>query len=220
MGLLLIFATSYGLSFSGAIMPGPLFTATVSESAKRGFIAGPLLILGHALLELVLVCALLLGLSELMKANLFVIIVSLVGGVVMLGMAASMALGIPRLTLAKKRDAGDAGIASEKPRRGDIVLAGLVISLSNPYFFIWWATIGVGYLGSCLAFGIPGVIVFYVAHILGDATWYSGISLLIAGGKRWLNDLRYRILVGACAGLIAYFGVSFAIEGIKRIIGV
>ncbi len=45
-------------------MPGPLLTATISESSQRGFIAGPLLITGHAILELVLVIAFLLGLAR------------------------------------------------------------------------------------------------------------------------------------------------------------
>ena len=44
-------------------MPGPLLTATISESSQRGFITGPLMIAGHAILELVLVIALLLGLA-------------------------------------------------------------------------------------------------------------------------------------------------------------
>jgi hypothetical protein len=57
--LLTIFASSFVIALSGALMPGPLLTATISECSQRGFIAGPLLITGHAILELVLVIALL-----------------------------------------------------------------------------------------------------------------------------------------------------------------
>jgi len=58
-----IFSASFTLALSGALMPGPLFTITISESARRGFRAGPLLMVGHALLEVVLVAAVVQGLG-------------------------------------------------------------------------------------------------------------------------------------------------------------
>ena len=39
-----VFFSSFVIAFSGAMMPGPLFSVTVSESARRGFAVGPLLI--------------------------------------------------------------------------------------------------------------------------------------------------------------------------------
>ena len=63
MELLAIFTTAFVVGFSGAMMPGPLLTVTIGESARRGFSAGPLLVLGHAVLELVLILALVGGLS-------------------------------------------------------------------------------------------------------------------------------------------------------------
>ena len=51
--LLTIFVSSFVIALSGALMPGPLLTATISESSQRGFITGPLMIAGHAILELV-----------------------------------------------------------------------------------------------------------------------------------------------------------------------
>jgi len=63
INLLTIFASSFVIALSGALMPGPLLTATISESSQRGFVAGPLMIAGHAILELTLVIALLAGLA-------------------------------------------------------------------------------------------------------------------------------------------------------------
>ena len=52
MNILLVFFSSFVLALSGALVPGPLFTLTVSESLRRGAKAGPLIILGHGLLEI------------------------------------------------------------------------------------------------------------------------------------------------------------------------
>ncbi len=51
--------SSFVVALSGALMPGPLLTVTVGEATRRGFWAGPLIILGHGLLELTLVLLLL-----------------------------------------------------------------------------------------------------------------------------------------------------------------
>ena len=68
-GFLTIFVSSFVIALSGAMMPGTLLTVTISESSRRGVIAGPLLILGHGILELTLVTALLLGLAPLFRMN-------------------------------------------------------------------------------------------------------------------------------------------------------
>ena len=67
---LLLLATSWWLiGFTGAMMPGPVTTLIVTETARRGFIAGPLITLGHSLLELAMVVALVFGLGDLLKQN-------------------------------------------------------------------------------------------------------------------------------------------------------
>ncbi|HEY3298723.1 MAG TPA: LysE family transporter, partial [Armatimonadota bacterium] len=69
MPILKIFAASFMVALSGAMMPGPLLTVTVSQTVRRGFIASVLLMIGHALLELVLVAGLIFGLGGVLKNN-------------------------------------------------------------------------------------------------------------------------------------------------------
>ena len=85
--LFTIFASSFIIALSGALMPGPLLTATISESSQRGFIAGPLMIAGHALLELALVIALLAGLAPFFQLPLVFVVVALSGAAILLWMA-------------------------------------------------------------------------------------------------------------------------------------
>jgi threonine/homoserine/homoserine lactone efflux protein len=64
-----IFTTSFLVSLTGALSPGPLTTLAVREGVRRGFWAGPALAAGHGAIELALVVALALGLAGWLLAS-------------------------------------------------------------------------------------------------------------------------------------------------------
>ena len=99
--LLSIFASSFMLALSGAMMPGPLLTVTISESSRRGAIAGPLMIFGHGLLELLLVIALLSGFAAVLHREDVFIGIALLGGATLFWMATSMLKNLPTLRLSQ-----------------------------------------------------------------------------------------------------------------------
>jgi threonine/homoserine/homoserine lactone efflux protein len=78
-----IFSSSFLIALSGALMPGPLLTYTVAESARRGFWAGPIIMLGHGFLELGLVVLLLLGIGAVINQPVIMGIVGLTGAVIL-----------------------------------------------------------------------------------------------------------------------------------------
>jgi threonine/homoserine/homoserine lactone efflux protein len=195
-----IFVSSFIIGFSGAMMPGTLLAVTISESSRRGPSAGPLLVLGHAMLELTLVTALILGLAPLFSRRIFFLSVSLAGGAVLLWMAYGMFRSLPRLSLS----AAPARESGSHP-----VFSGILMSVVNPYWIIWWATIGLGYIVNAKRFGLTGVAVFFTGHILADLTWYSAVSFGIGKGRRFFNDTVYRILIGVCACALVFFASYF-----------
>ena len=132
MSLLTIFSSSFLLALSGALMPGPVLTVTVSESARRGAVVGPLMILGHGILELLLVIALLAGLAPYIASAEMFVVISLSGGMILIWMSYTMFRKLPGMTL-------DLSSTNEKPR--NLVLAGILLSIANPYWTIWWATV-------------------------------------------------------------------------------
>ena len=205
-----VFLTSFLLAFSGAMMPGPLLTATISESARRGGLTGPLLILGHSMLELLMVTALLFGLAPFLKSDAVFAVIALAGAVILFAMAVGMFRSLPGLRI----DWGE-----RRKRSGPLLSAGIILSLSNPYWTIWWATIGLGYLLTCRALGIAGVVAFFIGHIAGDFIWYSAVSVLVSKGRHLLSDRIYRGLIGVCASFLAGFACYFVYAGVNRIAG-
>jgi threonine/homoserine/homoserine lactone efflux protein len=203
-----IFITSFIVALSGALMPGPLLTTTIGESSRHGSSAGPLLMAGHALLELALIVLLFLGLAPLLKNKTVTACISIVGGTILVWLAYGMFRSLSGLSLDQEA----------KPTLGGkrrLVAAGVLVSLSNPYWTIWWATIGLAYILQARMFGIPGVIVFFIGHILADFAWYSFISLTVGKGRKMLTPIIYRGVVAVCALFLVGFAVWFLSGGIK-----
>lgn len=205
--LITIFCTSFLLALSGAIMPGPLLTVTISESGSRGAVAGPLLILGHGVLELMLVTALLSGLAPFLIRDDVFVVISLVGGAILLWMGSSMLKSLPELQLVRK---------GEQTARRNLVLAGALLSGVNPYWLIWWASIGLGYILHSMKYGVLGIVSFFTGHIIADLLWYALVSFGVARGSHLMSNGVYRRLVGGCAVFLLVFAGWFVYSGIVR----
>lgn len=226
MEIYAIFTTSFVIGFSGAMMPGPLLTVTIGESARRGFLAGPLIVAGHAILELVLILALVGGLSALLATESISHIIAVLGGAFLLYMGAGMArdAAAGRISFFKMADQfrqdGEAGESGGKAVRQTVqkrihpVLAGILVSVSNPYWTLWWATIGLGYITLSLQKGTLGLASFFTGHILADLVWYSLISAVVAGGRAFLSDRIYRGIIAACGIFLLGLGGYFFYYGI------
>ena len=191
------------------MMPGPVLTVTISESTKRGFIAGPLIVLGHAVLEILLLVLLTLGFADLINNPGLLGIVGIAGGAVLLWISFDMLKGIRQLKL---------DLSNGESAWGGPVIAGILTSLANPYWIIWWATIGLGYVIISMKFGFIGVAVFFTGHILADLLWYSIVSLFVSRGRKHISDGIYRGIIGICAVMLIFFGIYFGVSGIRYFI--
>ncbi|MEN6321436.1 MAG: LysE family transporter [Syntrophaceae bacterium] len=207
--LLSIFFSSFVIALSGALMPGPLLTITISESSRRGVLAGPLLIAGHGILELLLLVTLVLGLAPFLQRDDVFIIVAISGGFILTWMAVGMFRALPTLSLSME---------AKEVKRHSLLIDGILFSVANPYWFIWWATIGFGYVLYSWRFGMVGIVVFFIGHILADLVWYSAVSLAVGKGRSLFTDRFYRGLIGTCASVLIIFALYFFYAGIQKII--
>jgi len=202
-------------------MPGPLLAVTVRDTSRQGFVAAPLLVLGHGILEALLLVLILLGLAEWIRGDVATTVIALAGGGMLLWMAVGMARETRTLRLdlgGKKTDIergggkNDGGAGFFRP-----VLSGVVASISNPYWTIWWATIGLGYLVISRELGAAGIALFFAGHILADAVWFLFVGAAVSAGRSWFTDRVYRWVVGACALFLFFFAFSFGIFGMVRL---
>ena len=188
-------------------MPGPLLSVTISESPRRGFMTGPLLIAGHGILEAALIVALMLGMAPILQREEVFIATAIGGAAILLWMAYGMFRSLPSLTL--RAD-------SSKTHSKSLLFAGIFMSLANPYWTIWWVSIGLGYILQSTALGNWGVFSFFSGHILADLVWYTTISTAVWKGKEFMSDRSYRVLIGACATFLIVFSCFFAYSGVAK----
>jgi threonine/homoserine/homoserine lactone efflux protein len=203
MGYFSIFIISFTIALSGALSPGPLLTTTIYESSRSGFKSGPLLILGHALSELLMLVIILFGLSRFIHNPWVLKIISLAGVIILFYFGLKILFTLPRISLGLKNGGAD----SE-----NLILTGITMSIANPYWTIWWLTIGLGLLLAAKKQGLLAVGIFFLGHILADLSWYSLISLAVCKGRRFISERIYKGMLASCGLLLIGFAIWFALR--------
>lgn len=190
----LIFTTSFSVGLSGALTPGPLLAAALDQALRRGFRSGPLLVIGHMLAEVVVVLALILGLNELLASSAMAgAITSLIGAGFLLWTGVNMARSSRSETIPQEfAHLGERSEVASAPsaisRAHGPVVAGALFSLANPYWLIWWLTIGSSFLITSINMaGVAGALLFFVGHELSDLVWYSTVSFTVTKGRNFLT---------------------------------
>ncbi len=88
----------------------------------------------------------------------------------------------------------------------------MLISLANPYWYIWWLTIGASFMIKSVQHSFGGVASFYTGHILADFIWYLFVGFLISTGRRFFNQKVYIGILLACSVFLLYLGVKFILD--------
>ncbi len=213
MTVVQLFASSFVVGLSGAMSPGPLLVVVIAETVKAGLAAPLFMMAGHAILELVMAGGLLFGLQRVRDVPGFEPGLSIVGGLVMILLAAGMLMSLRRTDLVLP--AG--GARSGRTTIADafrLVGLGIGVSLLNPYWTVWWLTIGAGFMATAGVVTAAKAGAFYAGHILSDVGWYSLVGALVVWGRRFLGRRVYRAALAFFAVLLALFGLLFLKHGI------
>ncbi|MFQ5593673.1 MAG: LysE family transporter [Anaerolineae bacterium] len=203
------------ISLSGVMSPGPISTMAVSEGARRGYRAGPLISVGHAVTELVMVGALALGLSRVLQQTTVAGVVGLVGGLVLAWMGLDIIRGAREARLSLDIEAAGGGSLLATDQQWGLVSAGVLLSVSNPFWLLWWATVGSANMLGFLEYGLIGLGVFYLSHISLDFGWNSLLAGLARSGRQVVSDGVFRAVLTVCGVFLVLFAVYFVVVGVR-----
>jgi len=209
-----IFIGSMIVGFSGALVPGPMLTLVISSVARKGFWTSFFIVVGHSLLELVVVISFILGILKYLEGPLITKIIGILGGVLLLYIGVDIIISVfkKKYTIDFKSMLKQRTITGKST--GTVILKGILISLMNPYWYIWWISIGAAFLIKSVEFNTLGVSSFYVGHISADFIWYLFIGFLVNTGRRFFNQKIYNGILIACSIFLFYLGIRFIIDAI------
>jgi threonine/homoserine/homoserine lactone efflux protein len=138
------------------------------------------------------------------------------GAIGLVGGAALLYMGIDML-----RSAATVGLALVQKEAApwlSLLGAGAAVSLANPYFTGWWATVGVGQLAQTGPRNSREYLAFYLGHELSDYAWYSLVGVLVIAARGLLQQAWYNRLVGLCGASVALLALWFVYSGIRLIV--
>jgi threonine/homoserine/homoserine lactone efflux protein len=193
------------ISLSGVMMPGPMFAVTLAKSFKSPF-AGAQISLGHAVVEVPVILLIYFGFAQIFEDKLVQIILSLAGGAMIVWLGVSMFRARARVV----REGKDLSYSA--------FTAGIITSGLNPFFLLWWATVGSLLVVRFLEFGLGGLAIFTISHWLVDLVWLSFVSVLVYRTHRfWGKRFQEGVFITNSLLLVG-FGVWFMVSGIQIII--
>ena len=223
-----IFILSFIVALSGAMSPGPLLTYTIYkalQSKRRAYLVGILICIGHAILEFILMLILLIGLSPFITNKSVIIIIGLLGGVVLIFFGVSLLRDI----WLKKIDLNFLTLENEivekqesTKEKLDLIqqptLGGALVSMSNPYWWIWWAVIGLNFMTQ-FSVGLLNLEFwsFFLGHELGDFLWYVSIATMLGFTNKFLTKRIYLGIIIICSLFMISFGIYLAISPILTV---
>ena len=206
-------ATIVLVTASGALAPGLLFFATISHGIKSGAKSGLIFSLTHALVEFVLIMLFALGLLSLADYPHFKLAVGVAGGIALLF------FGAMQIRDSFNRESGKTEIRSMATR--NLALIGLTLTGLNPFFILWWLTVGANLILIALEFAsFAGVVFMYFCHVWIDIVWLTSVAHFARMGANVAGLRWYRILMAVFGVVLVYYGITFVADSLGGIVPV
>jgi threonine/homoserine/homoserine lactone efflux protein len=192
-----------GISLTGVMLPGPLTAATIAKGYSDRH-AGAWIAAGHAVIEIPLIAVIYFGFGHLISSPQVAKGIYLVGGLMLLYLSF-------RMFRATRQTPGAVGGLP-----ASALVTGIIITGTNPAFYIWWATVGTTLVTGAAKFGLAGVILLTAVHLPCDVAWSEFLSVGTFESKRWWTQKVQRIVFSVCALILAGFGVWFCLSSFLK----
>ena len=197
-------ATVILVTASGALAPGPLFFVTISHGSRSGAKSGLVFSVAHTLIEFTLVMLLACGLLTVANEPTVKLVVGVAGGIVLLVFGA---MQIRESLLSKFGEP-----TSERAASRNLLLIGLTFTGLNPFFIVWWLTVGAQLIIMSLEFAsLAGIVLMYVCHVWMDYVWLTAVAHFAKMGTNVMGFKWYRLMLVAFGAILIYFGLTFLV---------
>lgn len=187
------------ISASGVMAPGPLFAANIAHGMKEGTKGGIKMALGHTIVEFPLVILLGIGVFSLTSFPEFRTIISIIGALTLFVFA-----GIQIKETIQKRK------TRLTHQKHSALITGIAFSALNPFFIIWWLSIGFKLISDAMMiWAFSGILILFVLHIWMDFAWLGSIALLAKKSSNIISNKNYKIIMIGLSASLIYFGITF-----------
>lgn len=191
------------ISLSGVMMPGPMFAVTVAKSYRSPW-TGAQISIGHAVVEVPLILLIYFGFARFFENTAVQLVLSILGGAMIIWLGIAMFRARAEVVL-QGRDLPYSAIT-----------AGIILSALNPFFLLWWATVGSMLIMRVVDYGAAGLVGFTLVHWSCDLIWLSIVSVLIYRTQAlWGRRFQEWLFIG-CSLLLVGFGGWFIVSGIQQ----
>jgi threonine/homoserine/homoserine lactone efflux protein len=192
-----IFILGFVIGLTGALAPGPTLVATINASMAGDWTTGLKVSLGHVIVELFLVILILLGLATI--ALPYTSVIAGIGGIALIAFGALTIAGSRKATMR----------TSSSQTLSNPYMAGLVTSAANPYFWIWWISIGSAMVIAGLQGGLVLVGALMIGHWSADTVWLTLVSTSVSKGRMIVSDSTYQKIIALCGIFLILFGAYY-----------
>ncbi len=196
------------LTPSGALSPGALSASAAAVGAQLGFIGGLAVALGHMAAELPYVFLLTYSSARMKRVlDRWGWLMGLVSSAFILFFAALLL--ISAASAWRGEEALLSGGRSAQSLLGAVGV-GAALTIFNPFFLLWWLSVGMPLVEGAARYGGKGFAVMYTAHVWMDYVWLA--FLAFAAGLLAAYLRLYAILMVVLAAMLIYYGVKIGRE--------
>jgi len=197
----------FSVGLTGALVPGPMLFATIEISLKKGWLAGPQVVFGHIVVEVALYILILFGAASLVGSGI-------ISAIFLIGGLSLVVFGF--FTLKDARAATSSARISQGSPGSKLTssptLIGLITSVSNPYFWIWWLTAGGALVLKEYELGIIFTMAYMLGHWTADLGWFTVVSGSFGRGKNLLSQQMHSYILYTCGIFLVIFGLYFMLN--------
>ena len=204
MNLAIFLSSAVMISLSGVLSPGPMTAAALQQGSRSAF-TGIYIALGHAVIEMPLIFLIYLGVGNVLHIEGVRITIGIAGGIYLL----FIGIGLLRPQVNGESDKDTSTPSS--------FFSGIFLSGGNPYFLLWWVTIGAGLGIGAARFGLVGLILFAALHWLCDLVWYSFLSFASFKGIKMFGAGLYKKVSVICGLAMLFYGGAFIVNALNQI---